>query len=147
MKKPVTILTCLVLVTASSVATNQAPQKGSPIQDATDRKLQRLGNSGLMPAAQARMLMRARAAAAGHAKEANLTMPDQAKENAPAHQDGQTPPQSLPNGQAAPTALPPTPPPPPAPPKWRLEGTMVGGKSAPSQSSSIPLPGMSTAPE
>jgi hypothetical protein len=132
MKKPVMILTSLVLATASSVATSPSSQSGAPAPDATDRKVQGLGKAGLMSPAQAQALLRARAAAAGQAKEANSTMPDQAKENAPAHQGGQSAPQSPPNGQAAPAVLPPTPPPPPEPPKWRLEGTMVGGQSAPS---------------
>lgn len=132
MKKPVMILTSLVLVSASSVAHFAPPQSSERPPDATDRKVQGLGKAGLVSPAQAHALQHARAAAAGRTTEANSTMPDQAKENAPAHSGVQSAPMSTPNGQAAPTALPPTPPPPPEPPKWRLEGTMVGGLRAPS---------------
>lgn len=131
MKKPVTTLTCLTLVTASAVAYLAPPASGAGAQDATDRKVQGLGQSGLITPAQAEMIKRARAAAVGHAHEANSSMPDPAKKNAAGPSGAQPAPQSGPNGQTAPSA--PVPPPAPkAPPKWRLEGTMVGGQGAPS---------------
>ena len=132
MKKPVTILTSLVLITASSVANFVPPHSGEPSPDATDRKVQGLGKAGLISPAQAEALKRARAAAAGRTMEANSAMPDQAKENSPGRQGAQLAPQSAPNGQAAPVAQAPAPPPEPPLPKWRLEGTMVGGGKAPS---------------
>ncbi|MHB8637866.1 MAG: hypothetical protein ACYC96_15490 [Fimbriimonadaceae bacterium] len=135
MKKPVTILTCLGLISASSVAFYMPPPSGQHTSDATDRKVEGLGKAGLMSPAQAEAIRRARASAAGRAMEANSTMPGQSMANTPAQPGAQTPPPGAPNSPGAtppPAAPAPLPPPPPALPKWRLEGTTIGGHCAPS---------------
>lgn len=128
MKKPVTIFSSFVLITASAIAAFAPPVSGTPHPDATNAKLQALSKTGAISPAQAEMVKRARAAAAAHTMEANSSMPGGAK--APA--GAAVPPTGAPTGAAAQAAPPPPPPPPPAPPKWRLEGTVVGGHAAPS---------------
>ena len=136
MKKPATILTSLGLISAVAVAQFAPPRSSLHSPDAADQKVQDLTRAGLLTKAQGQALMRSRAAAESRSAESNSVMSDQAKKNAPAHLGAQAAPSSPPNGDAA-TAkpavqAPPPPPPPPPLPKWRLEGTTMGGHGAPS---------------